>query len=207
MEDMSSTENNHKTHSCMNTNVIISVTVTKLEMDPEKKKTSWNQEQFNGTGCSSITPVEILGLTIAYASLCYALLCLALHWVCDLCSVSRSYCYCCVHVTLCIVVQVIYILNALFSYYSLWFFLSYFYEYRIQFSMLLFFFVFISYVAVFHSIVLLCDYVFLSVQIELKRWCQVLKCRTSHLSSLSLFAQHKHWIWLWIHIHCGGKTK
>lgn len=87
-----------------------------------EKKTSWNQEQFNGTGCSSITPVEILGLTIAYASLCYALLCLALHWVCDLCSVSRSYCYCCVHVTLCIVVQVIYILNALFSYYSLWFF-------------------------------------------------------------------------------------
>lgn len=104
-----------------------------------EKKTSWNQEQFNGTGCSSITPVEILGLTIAYASLCYALLCLALHWVCDLCSVSRSYCYCCVHVTLCIVVQVIYILNALFSYYSLEFFLSYFYEYRIQFSMLLFF--------------------------------------------------------------------
>lgn len=38
MEDMSSTENNHKAHSCMNTNVIISVTVTKLEMDPEKKK-------------------------------------------------------------------------------------------------------------------------------------------------------------------------
>lgn len=102
-----------------------------------EKKTSWNQEQFNGTGCSSITPVEILGLTIAYASLCYALLCLALHWVCDLCSVSRSYCYCCVHVTLCIVVQVIYILNALFSYYSLGFFLPYFYEYRIQFSMLL----------------------------------------------------------------------
>lgn len=38
MEDMSSTENNHKTHSWMNTNVIISVTVTKLEMDPETKK-------------------------------------------------------------------------------------------------------------------------------------------------------------------------
>lgn len=37
-------------------------------------------------------------------------------YVCDLCSVSRSYCY--AHVTLCIVVDAIYILNTLYICYS-----------------------------------------------------------------------------------------